>query len=53
MFDEDIELPGVDAKETKAPRQIEIYDLDIRSDPDPSQGRLGCRDHKSQLVVGP
>ena len=35
VFDDDIELPGVDAEETKAPKQVEIYDLDIPGDPDP------------------
>ena len=37
VFDENIELPGVDAEETKAPQQVEIYDLDIPGDPDPIQ----------------
>ena len=37
MFDDDIELPGVDAEKTKAPQQVEIYDLDIPGDPDPIQ----------------
>ena len=37
MFDDDIELPGVDAEETKAPQQVEIYDLNIPGDPDPIQ----------------
>ena len=37
VFDEDIELLGVDASEIKAPQQVEIYDLDIPGDPDPIQ----------------
>ena len=37
VFDDDIELPGVDAEETKAPQQVEIYDLNIPGDPDPIQ----------------
>ena len=37
VFDDDIELPGVDAEETKAPQQVEIDDLDIPGDPDSIQ----------------
>ena len=37
VFDDDIELPGVDAGEIKSPQQVEIYDLDIPGDPDPIQ----------------
>ena len=37
MFDDDIELPGVDAEETEAPQQVEMYNLDIPGDPDPIQ----------------
>ena len=37
VFDDDIELPGVDAEETKYLQQVEIYDLDIPGDPDPIQ----------------
>ena len=37
VFDDDIELPGVDAEETKSPQQVEIYDLNIPGDPDPIQ----------------
>ena len=37
VFDDDIELPGVDAEENKAPQQVEIYDLDIPGNPDPIQ----------------
>ena len=37
VFDDDIDLPGVDAEETKAPQQVEIYDIDIPGDPDPIQ----------------
>ena len=29
VFDDDIELPVVDAEETKAPQQVEICDLNI------------------------
>ena len=35
VFDDNIELPGVDAGETKAPKQVEmIYDLDTPGNPD-------------------
>ena len=37
VFDDVIELPGVDAEETKAPQQVEIYDLDIPGNPEPIQ----------------
>ena len=37
VFDDDIELPGVDVGEIKAPQQVEIYDLDIPGDPYPIQ----------------
>ena len=37
VFDADIELPGVDAGEIKAPQKVEIYDLNIPGDPDPVQ----------------
>ena len=37
MFDDNIELPGVDASEIKAPQQVEIYDLDIPGDLYPIQ----------------
>ena len=37
VFDDDIELPGVNAEETKAPQQVEIYDLDIPGNPYPIQ----------------
>ena len=37
VFDDNIELTGVDAGKIKAPQQVEIYDLDIPGNPDPIQ----------------
>ena len=37
MFDDNIELPGVDAGEIQPPQQVEIDDLDIPGDSDPIQ----------------
>ena len=35
VFDENIDLPGVDAGGIQAPQQVDIDDLNIPGDPDP------------------